>query len=92
MLGPVKINVYLWAINVLGLKSITYGFRQTGHPDSDGYLETEGGKERIQNIKDAYGDEYAEYYINWYNAILTNAGTRGWQTPRQIRFGLKFEL
>jgi outer membrane receptor protein involved in Fe transport len=92
VIGPVRLNVYLWAINLLGLKSIVDGFSQTGRPDTDGYLETDAGKERIQNIEDTYGKEFADYYVNWYNAVLTNCGTRGWQTPRQIRFGLKFEL
>ncbi len=92
VIGPVKLNAYLWGINFLGLKCVTGVFAQTGRPDTDGYLESEGGKERIQDIADNYGPEYAEYYQNWYNAVLTSCGTYGWQTPRQIRFGLKFEL
>jgi hypothetical protein len=92
VIGPVKLNVYLWGINLLGLKSITAGFRQTGRPDTDGYLMSDAGQARIQNIEDTHGKEAAEAYEKWYYADLTNCGTWGWQTPRQIRFGLKIEL
>ena len=86
-LGPVRLNVYLWAINLLGLKSITDGFRQTGRPDTDGWFETDAGKAKIASL-----GEDAEDWQKWYTAIISNSGTRGWQAPRQIRFGLKFEI
>ncbi len=92
LIGPLKLNLYLWAINLLGSKCIISGHSQTGRPDSDGWLQTSAGKERIQDIKDTYGPEYGEYYVNWYNAFLTQCGTWGYQAPRQIRFGLKLEI
>jgi hypothetical protein len=86
--GPVKLNVYIWAINVLGLKSIVGNeYRQTGRPDTDGWLQTDAGKAKYQALGEN-GDNWA----NWYQAVLTNTGTRGWQAPRQIRMGLKFEI
>jgi outer membrane receptor protein involved in Fe transport len=85
--GPVKLNVYLWAINLLDLKSITNGYRQTGRPDTDGWLETDAGKEKKASM-----GEYGETWEKWYLAELTGCGTWGWQGPRQIRFGLKFEI
>ena len=86
-IGPVRLNVYLWAINVLGLQSIIDGWRQTGRPDTDGWLETDAGRAKIDDM----GEDAADY-IKWYNAEISNCGSWGWQTPRQIRFGLKFEI
>ncbi len=82
--GPLKLNVYLWALNLLNTKSATDVWRQTGRPDSDGHLETADGKARA--AKYPYGEEE---YKKWYQAILTNCGTWGWQAPRRLRFGLK---
>lgn len=86
-IGPVRLNVYLWAINLLGLKSIINGYRQTGRPDTDGWLETDAGRDKIESMGD-----YAEDFTQWYTAMISNCGSWGWQTPRQIRFGLKFEI
>ena len=84
-IGPVRLNAYIWAINVLGTKSILANFRgQTGRPDSDGFLESELGK--------TYAKQRGEDWVNWYKAMLTDCGSYGWQEPRQIRFGLKLEI
>jgi outer membrane receptor protein involved in Fe transport len=85
--GPVKFDLYLWAINLIGTELFTGGFRQTGRPDTDGWLETTAGKEAI-----AKRGVNAQDYVNWYQAIITSCGTWGIQTPRQIRLGVKFEL
>ncbi len=86
-IGRVKFNIYLWVVNILGTKGIVDGFRQTGRPDTDGWLGTLSGQEKIAEM-----GEYAEEYIKWYNAILTGCGTFGYQQPRQVRLGVKFEL
>ena len=83
-IGLVDFNLYLWVLNLLNTKSVIAVFQQTGRPDSDGYLETEGGKNEIQY--------YGEDYKRWYQALLTNCGSFGWQVPRQVRLGLRFEL
>jgi len=85
--GPVKFDVYLWALNLLGTEGFMSGFRQTGRPDTDGWLETTAGKDAI-----ALRGAQAQDYIKWYKAILTNCGTSNIQAPRQIRLGVKFEL
>ena len=77
-------NVYLWAINLLGTKSFNTAWLATGRPDSDGWLETNAGKQAVR--------ERGPDYEKWYNAILTSCGTYGYQTPRQVRLGVKFEL
>jgi len=83
-LGPLDLNAYLWVINVLDTKSPTDQWRATGRPDDNGWLETDGGR--------AYIKTYGDTGVKWYKAMLTNTGTFGWQTPRVIRGGLKFNL
>lgn len=86
-IGMIDFNVYLWVINLLDTKSVTAVFRQTGRPDSDGFLAT--GKSK--DLAAWYPDGEAEWQ-RWYQALLTNCGTFGWQAPRQVRLGVKFEL
>jgi outer membrane receptor protein involved in Fe transport len=86
-IGPVRMDVYLWAINLLGTDIFTDMFRMTGRPDTDGWLQTDAGKQAI-----AKRQAYAQDYVRWYQAILTSCGTFGVQAPRQIRLGLKFEI
>ena len=88
-IGGLDLNVYLWAINLLNTKSATNVFRQTGTPGSDGHTETADGKQRAANYDAKYGE--GEYH-RWYQALLTNSGTWGYQAPRQVRLGLKIML
>lgn len=64
----------------------------TGNADSDGFLNLTYGQE----IVDAYGPGFADLY-EWVN--LQNRqhnwnqnGFDLYSTPRQVRFGMKFEL
>ncbi len=82
--GPVKTNIYLWVMNLLNTKSVTNMWRATGRPDDNGWLATEQGQTYIRN--------YGETGVKWYQAMLTNCGTYGWQAPRVIRGGLKLEF
>ncbi len=86
-IGVVDFNVYLWIINVLNTKSITAVFGQTGRPDSDGFLETDYARKSAAEYPEAEAE-----WRRWYQALLTNCGTFGWQAPRQVRLGVKFEL
>jgi hypothetical protein len=87
-IGSMKLVAFLRGINILNLKSYDGVFRQTGRPDTDGWLNTTAGK----NMLDTMGD-YKQDYINWYYASLNSCGATGrWQAPRQIRFGLRLEI
>jgi outer membrane receptor protein involved in Fe transport len=83
-IGPLDMNVYLWVQNLLNTKSQTNLWRATGRADDDGWLATEAGQ--------AYAQQYGETGVRWYKAMMTNTGTYGWQAPRVIRAGLKFDL
>jgi len=82
--GPVQAEVYLWALNLLNSKAAVDGFGQTGQPDSDGWLLTAKGRQKIR--------DRGQDWRNWYNAILTDCGSFGWQPPRQVRLGVRFEI
>jgi outer membrane receptor protein involved in Fe transport len=87
-LGSLKMVAFLRGINVLNLKSYDGVFRQTGRPDTDGWLNTTAGKAYLEGMGD-----YAADYEKWYYAILNSCGATGrWQAPREIRFGLRLEL
>jgi len=88
-IGSMKLVAFLRGINILNLKSYTSVFRQTGRPDTDGWLQTNAGKALLNSTKMA---GHQDDYIKWYNAALTNCGANRWQAPRQIRFGLRLEI
>jgi len=83
-IGPLDLNVYLWAQNVFNNKSQTGLWRATGRADDDGWLATPAGQ--------AYAKQYGETGLRWYKAMMTNCGTFGWQAPRVVRAGLKFDF
>ncbi len=83
-IGPVNVDAYLWVINVLNSKCVTNGYRATGRPDDDGWLSTNQGKD--------WAKQYGPDGVKWFRAIMTYCGSWGWQAPRQIRGGLKFEF
>jgi len=82
--GPVGLEVYLWVINALNAKSVVDVYPQTGRPESDGWLLTPVG----EYMKKTRGDQW----LHWYEAILTQCGSFGWQPPRQLRLGVRFEI
>ena len=83
--GPVQAEVYLWALNLFNMKNMVDVFRQTGRPETDGWLSsTAEGKKKIQ--------DRGQDWLNWYNAVLTDCGSFGWQPPRQLRLGVRVEI
>jgi len=83
-----RTNIYVWVLNVLNTKNVEDVFIQTGSTD-DGYLKTNDGKTRVDGYR-LTGEEYAQNYINVYNAVNNNnADIYG--APRQIRLGVKIE-
>jgi outer membrane receptor protein involved in Fe transport len=96
-IGGQNLNVYLWAINVLGAKNpfsrkntqqVDGGFNQgiyeaTGLPDDNGWLATEDGQSWIETSGGANAEAMYRSSIN---------SPLNWETPRQVRLGVRFEL
>ncbi len=80
-LAGVDLNVYLWALNLLGAENVTAVYDQTGEPDNDGFLRTTEGQ--------AYASRSA-LAADYYAAQLNNPINLG--APRQYRLGLRFDF
>jgi outer membrane receptor protein involved in Fe transport len=90
--GPVDLDVYLWAINVLDTKNVVNVYPQTGTADDDGYLQTAEGKKNIEIYGQQYASLYNTFLADGYNFENGVAGYRNpWGAPRQYRFGLRVE-
>lgn len=77
----VNMNVYLWALNVLGADNVLTVYEQTGEPDNDGFLSTAEGRAFAARSATA---------ADFYNARIATPANFG--VPRQFRLGLRFDL
>jgi outer membrane receptor protein involved in Fe transport len=81
-ISSVNFTAYLWAINVLNSLNASWVFPETGEADNDGYLDTVAG----QNFVNQWGANG----VALYEFLLRNPFMVG--PPRQLRFGLQFNL
>ncbi len=79
----VNMNVYLWAINVLGAENVLGVYEQTGEPDDDGYLATAEGR--------AFASRSATA-ADFYRARIAVTNPLSFGVPRQFRLGLRFDM
>jgi hypothetical protein len=77
-----RFNAYMWVINLFDRLNASYVYPGTGEPDNDGYLTTEAG----QNFVKSWGPNG----IALYEFMLRTPHMVG--PPRQIRFGLRFDI
>ncbi len=78
----INLNAYVWVINMLDSKNVRSVYEQSGEPDTDGWLATGEG----QRFIDLHGENFPSYY----NARIDSPFN--YDTPRQIRFGMRFEI
>jgi hypothetical protein len=83
--GPFMIDLYIYAINLLGADNAVNVFPRTGDPSNDGWLSSPfgGGIEATQN---------GPQYVAFYNAVNEGKNSGNWGPPRQIRFGARLEF
>ncbi len=94
-----KLNVYLWVINVLNTRIVQNVFLRTGSPDDDGYLSD-------PNLGGVLANTLGPDFVNLYKAINLDyqeqwrEATTGAEyttrplmfgPPRQVRFGIRLE-
>ncbi|HTY58424.1 MAG TPA: hypothetical protein VMF59_06380, partial [Bacteroidota bacterium] len=83
-IGPVTLDLYLYAINLLGTDNAVNVFSRTGDPSNDGWLSSPSGAlEASQN---------GPQYVAFYKAVNEGKNSGNWGPPRQIRFGARLEL
>jgi hypothetical protein len=81
--GPIGLDVYLYAINLLGSDNAVDVFPRSGNPSTDGWFQTSGG----QVDAAANGPQY----VAFYQAVNNGKNSGNWGPPRQIRFGVRLE-
>jgi hypothetical protein len=84
-LAGINMNVYLWALNLVGSKNITGVYDQTGEPDNDGYLNTPDGIDFLSNPQRGGGTNAGDYYL------ARTRNPNNFDIPRQYRLGLRFD-
>lgn len=93
-LAGVDMNVYLWVLNLLGTKQPfnrkndlqSYGsgiYEATGRPDDNGWLATDEGQKWIEANNGIRAEELYRARTNMPD---------NWDSPRQIRLGLRFGI
>ncbi len=80
-IGNMDLNAYIWIINLFNNENIQNVFPATGNPDDDGWLRTLEGRSYQKEQPHA-----AKYYLPRIVSPFN------WGAPRQIRFGLRFDI
>ncbi len=77
-----KFNAYVWIINLLDNLNANWVYPGTGEPNNDGYLDTVAGRNFLRT--------WGPNGVDLYEFMLRNPNMVG--PPRQIRFGLRFDM
>jgi len=85
---PAYVNVYLRIQNLLDMKNIIGVYSFSGDPDSDGYLESSFGLDRVQQVE-ANGQS-VDNFIAAYNWRVLQSGF--YTQPRRITLGLRMDF
>ena len=94
LFNKVKLNIYLFVINLFDTRNVENVFLRTGSTDDDGYISNpnlSGELVKQPHYIDMYKAINIDYYEAYQNAgaLLTTPNFYG--QPRQIRLGLKLE-
>ena len=82
-IGPLDLNIYLYAINLLGTDNAVDVFARSGDPSHDGWFATALGQQDARTN--------GPQYVAFYNAVNDGRNSGNWGPPRQIRFGMRLE-
>jgi len=83
--NPLQINLFFWITNLLNTRNINGVFPFTGAPQDDGFLNSQQGQLAVNTQISA--QSYADLY-----KVLLNSQTGNYGTPRQLRFGIRFNF
>jgi hypothetical protein len=78
------LDVFIYAINLLGTDNAVNVFPRTGDPSNDGYFSTPAGS--------MVAAQYGPQYVAFYHAVNDGKNSGNWGPPRQVRFGLRVDL
>lgn len=94
LFDKVKLNVYLFVINLFDTKNVTNVFLRTGSPTDDGYIsdpDLSGQLISLPGYVDLYRAIDIDYYERYQNAPFLQTVPFFYGPPRQIRVGIKLE-
>ncbi len=86
-IGPLNANIYVWVVNVLNTKNVVAVNNVSGDAYDTGYLTSPSGAQVVKGIRENYGGQVAQQFVDLYKALNYNSGNFG--TPRQIRLGIR---
>ncbi len=81
--GPLGLDLYIYAVNLLGTDNAVNVFPRTGDPANDGYFSTPAGA--------MVAAQNGPQYVAFYDAVNNGKNSGNWGPPRQIRFGVRLE-
>ncbi|MDP1677360.1 MAG: TonB-dependent receptor [Bacteroidota bacterium] len=80
--GSIDVNFYIYIQNLLNFQNAIGAYPRTGDARDDGWLSEPAGKVKAQQL----GAQYSALY-----SAITNTNSQNFDTPRQIRFGVKID-
>ena len=92
-LGPLDANFYIYVQNLLNTQNVLNVYRRSGNADDDGYLTDPNlSAANVNNLGPTYVAMYKAINLENGQAYRQVVGNDLWGSPRQIRFGVKFDL
>ncbi len=94
LFDQLKVNVYVFVINLFDTKNVQNVFLRTGTTTDDGYISNPNLSGELVN-RDKYSEIYRavniDYYERYQAAPFLSTVPYFYGAPRQIRFGIKLE-
>jgi hypothetical protein len=94
LFDKLRLNIYLFVINLFDTRNIENVFLRTGSTSDDGYISDPNLSGELVN-QPGYTDLYRainiDYYERWQNAPALFTVPNFYGPPRQIRLGVKLE-
>lgn len=92
LFDKIRVNLYLFVINLFNRKNIQNVFLRTGSPFNDGYLSDPAlGGTLYANQRKDYENLYKAVNIDYYQNYQRATGNSLFGPPMQIRFGIRLE-
>ncbi|MFQ6674895.1 MAG: TonB-dependent receptor domain-containing protein [Fidelibacterota bacterium] len=86
------LNAYVYVQNVFNSRNVTNVYYATGNAYDDGFLTSKDGLDVIESRGEKFGDLYRVVNLENRQHNWLRNGFDLFDTPRQVRFGLRLEL
>lgn len=86
-LGGATLDLYLWVINAFDRKNPIHVYEVSGLPDETGWLSTPSGQEYANGLSDPHD---TSLLTGEQKYLFRQSDPANFDTPRQIRFGVRY--